>query len=457
MTNRPKKEMCACGSERPVNYIKPGEDTATACIKCKQKDYISKTKRICKHCDSGKVPSFAFPPKKSGERCTECKLEGMINVSGRRCKNCDSGLQPSYGLPDAKTSTHCSKCRTSDMIMNRGTFCKCGSKKQMTFGLPDDEKPSRCMDCKKECHVDIRNSKCKCGSGLRMLFRRPDETKPYACSKCKNDGDINYGYKLCTCGSGSRMIYRRPDEITPYACFCCKKTDDINCNHAICKCGSNKRLSFKIPGTNQKFCHACKPYNVIYIEHKTCPGAINCPDDICPYYCHANPKYDDYCTLCFQQNFPDDPRTLSINTNLKELRVQNMINEHFEGFVHDRAMYTSHCDCTIKRRIDHRKLIGGTLLAIETDENQHASYDDMDEQTRYDDLYMAHSGKWVYIRFNPDGFYAPDGTRHNPALETRFDRLIAEINKQVERIEKEENTELVERVYLYYDGWEESV
>ena len=28
----------------------------------------------------------------------------------------------------------------------------------------------------------------------------------------------------------------------------------------------------------------------------------------------------------------------------------------------------------------------------------------MDEDTRYNDLYMAYSGKWIYIRFNPDKY-----------------------------------------------------
>jgi len=41
-------------------------------------------------------------------------------------------------------------------------------------------------------------------------------------------------------------------------------------------------------------------------------------------------------------------------------------------------------------------------LADETDEHAHQGYDEKDEDIRYNDLYMVHSGKWVYIRFNPD-------------------------------------------------------
>ena len=35
---------------------------------------------------------------------------------------------------------------------------------------------------------------------------------------------------------------------------------------------------------------------------------------------------------------------------------------------------------------------------------KHSSYDKEDEKIRYDDLYMVFSGKWVFIRFNPDSY-----------------------------------------------------
>jgi len=112
-----------------------------------------------------------------------------------------------------------------------------------------------------------------------------------------------------------------------------------------------------------------------------------------------------------------------------------------------------HCDCTVRRRIDHRKLIGNTLLVVETDENQHKSYNAMDEETRYDDLFMAFSGKWVYLRFNPDKYKDRHGKGKNPEIATRLIVLKAEIEKQIARIERDENIDPVERVYLYYDGF----
>ena len=140
-----------------------------------------------------------------------------------------------------------------------------------------------------------------------------------------------------------------------------------------------------------------------------------------------------------------------IYEHTKEILVRNAIteasqtNELLRGFVHDRYLYTGNCDCTHRRRIDHRKLIGNTILAVETDEHAHQGYDEKDEEIRYDDLYMIHSGKWVYIRFNPDK------TRTQKTdIEDRINTLLEMIETQIQRILSEENHELVEIFKLFY-------
>lgn len=162
-------------------------------------------------------------------------------------------------------------------------------------------------------------------------------------------------------------------------------------------------------------------------------------------------KYDGYCATCFKRLFPDDPRSTIIHKHIREILVRNAItetsqtNESFQGFVHDRPLYTGHCDCTHRRRIDHRKIIGNTILAVETDEHAHQGYDEKDEEIRYNDLYMIHSGKWVYIRFNPDM------TRSQKIdIDDRIDKLLEVIEVQIRRIILEENHELVEIIKLFY-------
>ena len=123
--------------------------------------------------------------------------------------------------------------------------------------------------------------------------------------------------------------------------------------------------------------------------------------------------------------------------------VRNAINSNFEGFLHDKPLYTGNCNCTHRRRIDHRKLIGNTILAIETDEFGHRRYDPKDEEIRYDDLYMIHSGKWIFIRFNPDDNIS------KVDIADKIDVLIDKIKECISRIQNEENLELLEIYKLY--------
>jgi len=181
-----------------------------------------------------------------------------------------------------------------------------------------------------------------------------------------------------------------------------------------------------------------EPYRCIaHGGGQRCPNCITWPDSR-----GGQSKYDGYCATCFKQVFPNDERSKIIYTHTKEIRVRNEINTKFEGFIHDKPLYTGQCDCTMRRRIDHRKLIGATLLCVETDEFAHKRYDAKDEEIRYDDLFMVHSGKWVFIRFNPDG--------KGVDMDDKLTRLVEEIQIQIKRIENEENTELLEIVKLFY-------
>ena len=72
----------------------------------------------------------------------------------------------------------------------------------------------------------------------------------------------------------------------------------------------------------------------------------------------------------------------------------------------------------------------------------------------YEDLYMVFSGKWIFIRFNPDKYTNKKGVRKNPTIARRLFKLKEEIEKQIKRIQNEENKELVEISYLYYDRFD---
>jgi len=106
-----------------------------------------------------------------------------------------------------------------------------------------------------------------------------------------------------------------------------------------------------------------------------------------------------------------------------ETKVRNLLIENKLDFIHDTPIYHSGCDCASKRRIDFWKIIGNTILAIEVDKNQHSGYDKKDEEIRYDDLFMYFSGKWIFIRFNPNR-YKKAGVTYNPKMHERTPHLL---------------------------------
>lgn len=198
------------------------------------------------------------------------------------------------------------------------------------------------------------------------------------------------------------------------------------------------------------YCKTHAKEGMVDIKHERC--ASNEDDITSPT--RANPRYRNYCTHCFINRFPTDPLAKQIRAKSKENIVRDYINENFDGFMHDKPLETAHCDCSLRRRIDHRKLIDGTMLAIETDEHQHRSYDSTDEAHRYDDLMCSLTCKWIYIRFNPDSYRDSNGRRCNPSIFDRLPELRQEICTQMERIRNNANNDLVECVYLFYDSTE---
>jgi hypothetical protein len=56
---------------------------------------------------------------------------------------------------------------------------------------------------------------------------------------------------------------------------------------------------------------------------------------------------------------------------------------------------------------------------------------------------MIHSGKWIFIRFNPDTNVSKID------IQDKLDKLVETINEYIYRIEQEENIELIEIIKLY--------
>jgi hypothetical protein len=92
------------------------------------------------------------------------------------------------------------------------------------------------------------------------------------------------------------------------------------------------------------------------------------------------------------------------------------------------------------------------MLCIEIDENQHKKriYRESDS-SRYNDLFCDFSGKYVFIRYNPDPYRDADGARRDPDVKVRMRKLFSELRRQMHRIEMSKNSQLLEIVHLFYD------
>ena len=62
---------------------------------------------------------------------------------------------------------------------------------------------------------------------------------------------------------------------------------------------------------------------------------------------------------------------------------------------------------------------------------------------------MDFSGKYIFIRYNPDKFIDKYNMCKNPVFETRMEVLEQLITKHIKRIQQEENIDLIEIHHIF--------
>lgn len=405
-----QKNKCPCGKNPFYGYKGEKPKYCAVCRDPDDKNIMNVVDKSCEDCDK-----MAFYTIEGSNKyyCGNHKSDYMINFKKKHITKhkCECGkiyIEEKFKKNETDDTYCCYNCYIKNQQKVKG-YCHCG--KRASFGLT---KPTHCKSHKNPEMIDIMNSKrrCKCGSGLISLYGYLVDNKPTCCRICKTDDmiDINNYKARCGCSSNLIALYGYPTDNKPSCCVQCKKEDMRNIRDPIC---NNK-------------------------------------EGLCQQ--SANKKYRGYCTFCFSHLFPNDPLVSQISKKTKELVVRDFINEHYDGFIHDKPIFLGDgCDCTNRRRIDLRKIVGNTIIAIECDEEQHKRYDKDDEEARYNDMYMVFSGKWFYIRYNPDIYKDKKGHRRNPSTATRLDALKKAVDNAISVIEKAENKELVTIQYLYFD------
>ena len=424
------------------------------CIDHGSKNGAHTQTKICM-CGS-KTPTYGLKDDIRPSCCKRCKIEGMIEKSNKKCLECDKSS--SYGVKGSKKKEYCAAHKKPGMVDLSNHVCLEGDCiKLASFGT-EWKKPLYCFEHKKDRNKNVEKEKCeKCE--IKASFGLIKH-KPTHCFKHKTKDMKDVISKLCEFEGC---------EIRPT--FGLTKGHATHCvEHKLISMIDVRRYTFcyqkdcpTIPtfgytGEKPISCAKHKKEDMTYlIINDLCPGfeGMKGPDNMCPISKFGSPKYDGYCVECFIRAFPDDERTKTARKNSKELKVRDYLAETLPdlSFIHDSPIWTNGCDCTHRRRIDLRVMIEDTLLCVEIDEDQHKFRNMKDEEERYDDLFMVHSGKYVFIRYNPDSYKTPSGGKSKTSDETRLKYLKTFIEKQVLRIEKGENTELIEVHKLFYDGF----
>ena len=387
-----------------------------------------------------------------GYRCKTRPLYGYPNLGANFCKIhkkddmkmvygktfCPCGVRPSYGIIGQKP-TCCTKCKKPNMVDVRHPKCFCG-KKNPSFGFT---KQTHCNDCKESGMINLSAVRCKCGVSAIFGY---DGSKATCCSKCKVEDMIDVYHKKCICGLRPSFGYTRGKAIS---CSKCKKSDMVDVLNTQCNCGTRPKYGY--PGGLATCCTICKEEGMIHLYAHLCKANEEPYNILCPVL--GNKKYAGFCTHCFAHIFPDNPLTALIRKKSKEIEVVNYITTRYDGFRHDKPIYVDFdggC-CASNRRIDLRKLVDGTMLCIEIDEGQHKRYSNIDEISRYNEIFMDFSSKYIFIRYNPDQYKDKNNKTKRPQLNTRMETLEKEINKHINRIKENKNTELLEIHHLFFD------
>ena len=233
--------------------------------------------------------------------------------------------------------------------------------------------------------VNVQNKRCQYNDCTKLANFAFEGDKPSFCMTHRIDGMINVLTKCC--------------------------------RHNGCSITAN----FAFEGKKAVYCATHRLQGMIDVKTRRC-NTQGC-------YTKASKKYKGYCLYCFIHTFPNEKITR--NYKVKENEVLNSIVEKFSSvtIVQDRRI---HGGCSL-RRPDVLIDLGYQVLIIETDENQHKTYDCSCENKRIMELSrdVGHRNL-VFIRFNPDD-YMHNGVKINSCFSrTKLGFLVIPKSKQVE-------------------------
>ena len=378
---KPQGNICHCGKSRPNFGLEGGK--AEYCSKCRKDGMVDLKHKKCEFKGCKTQPVYGYEGGKS-QFCLGHKEDGMVNIHSKKCEFKGCKTEPCFGYIDGVVR-FCRGHILDGMVDLRNKICSAlGCRTRPVFGL-EDGKPLVCKDHKLPNHRNVVHPKCS--------FEGCD-TQP------------SYGFE------GKRE-------------FCCfhklkGMIDGVNklCEFENCE----TRCVFGFADEEAKFCWLHKEDGMVDRKSRMC---LSCS----PYH-RGNIKYDGYCTECFTENFPDDPRAKLVYKNFYELMVRDYLTVILPGikFLHNQALFTRRDVCDYYRRVDLLCLYLNTYFIIEIDERQHKDRPSYYDSMRYYEIKsQLDNNKFIFIRFNPDNYISTDGIKMKTPIEERLSRLSQEV------------------------------
>jgi len=252
------------------------------------------------------------------------------------------------------------------------------------------------------------------------------------------------------------------------------------------------RATCALPGQSARHCKAHCEEGEENVVSKMCQS---CNDEI-GVATFANPRFSvteadgtvQYlCARCFRRKYPqgafkgderangriDSREGICVNAVMNAVALKDL------PWTHDRPFWFGCWEgCDSKRRVDTWTLIGGCVLGVEIDENQHkGNHYAADAEIRTNEIAMEIGAAPLYlVRLNPDPYVAKSGCkikgffevkqgkamRRQSEIDRRLKKLIKTLKEKRSELEKrnQEKSTVIEsylvETFLFFDGYEDN-
>ena len=241
----------------------------------------------------------------------------MVNY----CDFEECGEKSKYGVKQSKVS-RCKDHKEEGMVTHSGEYCKHNRRQQ------------RCKQCKgvSICEHNKIRSQCKDCKGSQICEHNRERGR---CKQCKGSQICEHNRERGNCKQckGSQICEHNKRRI-----YCKKCKGSQICKH-------NRR---------REKCWQCNPESNYFCIRRYDNGTR------CIKEKRAKSKYDNYCTTCFVELFPEDDRSKTAFLAREELNTKRYLDTEFSGtFIYNRQLFIANKDT------------GGLLYSAELDDSDY--------------------------------------------------------------------------------------